>query len=66
MTTWDYFRSAVIFMVAVFLINRLFELDFFECITLVSLMMVCIFHTIDVREHIYQKVAERRIKRDRE
>lgn len=65
MNAWDYFRSFVIFLAAVYFVNDIFHIDLLQSVVLVLLMAVCVFHTMDIRDHIYAKVAEKRRNRGR-
>lgn len=61
---WDYFRSVVIFLVAVWFVNTALQTDILESVLLVLLMAVCVFHTMDIREDVMKKIEEKRDRRN--
>lgn len=64
LSIWDYFRSAVIFLVAVWFVNSTFHIDLLESVLLVLLMAVCVFHTMDIREDLMKKIEKKRDRRN--
>ena len=58
MTGLDWFRSLIIFGVAVYTVMEALELHVFEATILCFLVIVCVFHTMDVRDHIIKKTRE--------
>lgn len=65
MTKWDYIRSVVIFVIAVFILNDFFiSLSWVEAIILTIFTAISIFHTVDIRDDIMAKVAKRRYERE--
>lgn len=64
MTALDWVRSIVIFVAAVFILNNFFiSLTVWESIVLTIFTAVCIVHTMDVRDDLIRRAAERRLKR---
>ena len=65
MKFWDWVRSCIIFVIAVFMLNGFFiSLTIFESIILTIFCAICIVHTMDVRDDIIRRMVERRFKRD--
>lgn len=59
MTKRHYFQSAVIFLAAGYFVDQTLHLHWFETLLLMLIMIVCVFHTMDVRDDITKKMAEK-------
>ncbi len=65
MTMWDWIRSAIIFVAAVFIFNNFFiSLTVLEAIILTLFLGVCVFHIIDIRDDFMKKLELKRQKRE--
>lgn len=62
MTKRNYFQSLVIFLAAGYFVKQLFDINWFETVLLLLLTIVCVIHTMDVRDDFEEKKAKR--KRD--
>lgn len=65
MSFWDWIRSAIIFVSAVFILNDFFiSLTILEAVILTIFMVICVVHTMDVRDDIIQRINKRRNTRE--
>ena len=65
MTIWDWVRSAVIFLAAVFIFNNFFiSLTILEAVILTLFLGVCVFHIVDIREELLVVYARRKVKKE--
>lgn len=60
MTKRNYFQSLVIFLAAGYFVRQIFNLNWFETVLLLLLVIVCVVHTMDVRDDFEQKKAKRK------
>lgn len=60
MTKRNYFQSLVIFLAAGYFLKHVFNLHWLEVILLMLLMIVCVFHTMDIRDDFERKKEKRR------
>ncbi len=65
MSGLDWVRSAIIFLSAVFILNNFFiSLTVFEAVILTIFTVICVVHTMDVRDEVILRVNKRRDIRD--
>jgi Ca2+/Na+ antiporter len=50
MTKRNYFQSAVIFLAALYFVKVDLKLDWIDAILLILLAIICVLHTMDVRD----------------
>lgn len=60
MTKRNYVQSLVIFLAAGYFVKQVFNLHWFEAFLLLLLTIVCVIHTMDVRDDIERKKEKRR------
>ena len=64
MSKWDWGRSVIIFVAAVFILNNFFiSLTVWEAVVLTIFCAVCIVHTMDVRDDLIRRATIRQIKK---
>lgn len=64
MSRVDWVQSCIIFALAVYLLNSFFiSLTIFEAIVLTFFTAICIIHTMDVRDDLKLRAAERRARK---
>lgn len=60
MTKRNYFQSLVIFLAAGYFIKHVFNLNWFETLLLLLLTIICVIHTMDVRDDFERKKEKRK------
>lgn len=63
MTKRNYFQSLVIFIATGFFVHTVFKIDYWETFILLLLVIVCVFHTMDVRDDIRKRRVEHDVKK---
>lgn len=61
MTKRHYFQSLVIFFAAGYFVKTVLDIHWFETFLLLLLMIVCVLHTMDVRDDISSKLLAKKI-----
>jgi hypothetical protein len=64
-TKRNYFQSAIILLVSLWLVHYLLKLDWVESVLLILLAIICVIHTMDIRDDIRKKLWEKRQREKR-
>lgn len=63
MTKRHYLTSVAIFLAAAFFVKNVLELHWFETVMLMLLIIVCVIHTMDVRDDMLEKAAKKKLEK---
>lgn len=66
MTKRHYFQSALILVIAFYLVKTIFKLQYSESVIVISLAIICVLHTMDVRDDITKRVTRKRERENNE